>query len=611
MSYFFLILNKIYKKFMMKKFTFILTVLMFALNINAQNELWPNEPVNTGSNATYLVNSVTFNGNDLVFGKIGAFFINDLGNYQCGGWQTWTGSNTQIAAMGDDATTEEKDGFEPGEEIIWLGTNDNGVTTYEASVTYVEFMGQIGNSNFTANTVNIISPFAISNIQYCNNDADGDGICDENESTGCTDPDALNYNADAEVDDGSCIAVVLGCTDESADNYNEAANTDDGTCSIAGCMNNEAQNYNEAATIDDGSCIVTGCTDQNAFNYNANATEDDESCLNAINIDYDTVPTNNSINYIIVDDSLTVNLGDSEIITNGDILGVFQIVNGELYCVGYNPWEEDLDIALWLDDTSTPEVDGYVSNEPTYWIVNQNSTGVNYLLDVTINEFDIITNITVNTNFTLGCTDSDAVNYNSATGVIEDGSCIDIVLGCTDQNACGFDSSANTDDGSCYELTVEINISAENTLSVNVESTNADDVLTNPSYTWYLDGIETGGVINGVIIQSGDYSLSVTDDLGCEQSSSTIQANLSTNDFIENNILVYPNPANKVINITSNNTDIYSLDLFNVIGELVLSKSDVNSKVIIINKNELNSGIYISKITDINGNSIVRNIIFE
>ena len=266
----------------MKKFTFILTVLMFALNMNAQNELWPNEPVNTGSNATYLVNSVTFNGNDLVFGKIGAFFINDLGNYQCGGWQTWTGSNTQIAAMGDDSTTEEKDGFEPGEEIIWLGTNDNGATTYLASVTYVEFMGQMGNSNFTANTVNIISPFAISNIQYCINDADGDGICDENESAGCTDPDALNYNADAEVDDGSCIAIVLGCTDESADNYNEDANTDDGTCSIAGCMNNEAQNYNEGATYDDGSCIIIGCTDQNAFNYNSNATEDDGSCVDII-----------------------------------------------------------------------------------------------------------------------------------------------------------------------------------------------------------------------------------------------------------------------------------------------------------------------------------------
>ena len=83
--------------------------------------------------------------------------------------------------------------------------------------------------------------------QYCANDADGDGICDENESAGCTDENAFNYNPDAEVDDGSCIAVVLGCTDETADNYNENANTDDGTCTIAGCMNEEAQNYNEVS----------------------------------------------------------------------------------------------------------------------------------------------------------------------------------------------------------------------------------------------------------------------------------------------------------------------------------------------------------------------------
>ena len=211
----------------------------------------------------------------------------------------------------------------------------------------------------------------------------------------------------------------------------------------------------------------------------------------------------------------------------------------------------------------------------------------------------------------MGCTDSDAINYNSAEGVIEDGSCIDVVLGCTDENACGFDSAANTDDGSCYNLTVEINVSAENTLSVNVESTSTDDVLTNPSYTWYLDGIETGGVINGVIIQSGEYALTVTDDLGCEQSSSALQANLSINDVIDNNILVYPNPANKVINIKSNNSNIYSFDLYNAIGELMLSKSDINSKVMSINRNELNSGIYISKITDANGNSVVRNIIFE
>ena len=49
----------------------------------------------------------------------------------------------------------------------------------------------MGTSFFTANSINIISPFTISNIQYCVNDADGDGICDENESAGCTDENAL------------------------------------------------------------------------------------------------------------------------------------------------------------------------------------------------------------------------------------------------------------------------------------------------------------------------------------------------------------------------------------------------------------------------------------
>ena len=32
--------------------------------------------------------------------------------------------------------------------------------------------------------------------------------------------------------------------------------------------------------------------DVNAFNYNADATVSDNSCLNAINLEYDTVPTN-------------------------------------------------------------------------------------------------------------------------------------------------------------------------------------------------------------------------------------------------------------------------------------------------------------------------------
>ena len=48
---------------------------------------------------------------------------------------------------------------------------------------------------------------------------------------GCTDPTAVNYNADATVDDGTCIFdYVIGCTDATAINYNAEAVSDDGSC---------------------------------------------------------------------------------------------------------------------------------------------------------------------------------------------------------------------------------------------------------------------------------------------------------------------------------------------------------------------------------------------
>ena len=77
MSYFFLILNKLFKKFMMKKITLFITALIFALNSYAQNDLWPTDPINTGSNSTYLVQDVSFNNGNLVYGILGAFFTND------------------------------------------------------------------------------------------------------------------------------------------------------------------------------------------------------------------------------------------------------------------------------------------------------------------------------------------------------------------------------------------------------------------------------------------------------------------------------------------------------------------------------------------------------
>lgn len=70
--------------------------------------------------------------------------------------------------------------------------------------------------------------------------------------SGCTDPSSRNYNAEANIDDGSC--EYLGCTDPASDNYNASANVDDGSCLYSGCMDEQATNYDPQANVDNGTC---------------------------------------------------------------------------------------------------------------------------------------------------------------------------------------------------------------------------------------------------------------------------------------------------------------------------------------------------------------------
>lgn len=106
--------------------------------------------------------------------------------------------------------------------------------------------------------------------------------CDDNSCRypGCTDPTKCNYDPNACADDGSCSGVE-GCTDPFACNYNPLAGCNDGTCDYmmcAGCTQPSACNYNSSATINDGSCLFPGCTDPSACNYNPSAGCDDGSC---------------------------------------------------------------------------------------------------------------------------------------------------------------------------------------------------------------------------------------------------------------------------------------------------------------------------------------------
>jgi hypothetical protein len=110
----------------------------------------------------------------------------------------------------------------------------------------------------------------------CNNDSDGDGVCDELEILGCTDMSASNYNVNATDDDGSC--EFPGCTNPEAENFDPSANLDDGSCIAPGCTYANAANYDALASEDDGSCSFEGCTDSAASNFCALAVVNDGSC---------------------------------------------------------------------------------------------------------------------------------------------------------------------------------------------------------------------------------------------------------------------------------------------------------------------------------------------
>ncbi|WP_431128755.1 Omp28-related outer membrane protein [Flagellimonas flava] len=78
--------------------------------------------------------------------------------------------------------------------------------------------------------------------------------------SGCTNPDATNYNANATEDDGSCIlpkAEVEGCMDPNSINYNSSATLDNGSC-LYNCTDPLAENFNEDAESDNGTCSYSG-----------------------------------------------------------------------------------------------------------------------------------------------------------------------------------------------------------------------------------------------------------------------------------------------------------------------------------------------------------------
>jgi hypothetical protein len=86
----------------------------------------------------------------------------------------------------------------------------------------------------------------------------------------------------------------------------------------------------------------------------------------------------------------------------------------------------------------------------------------------------------------------------------------------------------------------------------------------------------------------------------------------STNEIklnADNQISCYPVPANQILNVSPQGSELYHYTLFDATGKLMLKYNDVNK--VTLNTSELSSGLYFLSIQDLKGNNSTQKIIIQ
>jgi Secretion system C-terminal sorting domain len=216
-----------------------------------------------------------------------------------------------------------------------------------------------------------------------------DGTCGTTYTSGCTDPQAINYNPEATYDDGSCIYPIYGCTDPAALNYYEFANADDGSC-----------------------FYEVNCD---------NATQVSMSFINA-----GIFPT--EISFAIIN-------------SNNETVFYWANSNGTIGAIGTACLADGCYTLSMYDSFGDGWNDGIVE-----LIINDQSYTFTLPAGAVGNvAFGVNTEGCVGGDI-YGCTDPAATNFN-AEATISDNTCL--YAGCTDPTAINYNWSAGVDDGSC------------------------------------------------------------------------------------------------------------------------------------------------------------------
>ncbi len=155
---------------------------------------------NTGGNHTLMVlldefGPININGYTSQVGDLLGVFYENNGAYYGAGYSTLGIGNLQIAAWGDDTTTDEQDGFTEGQNIVWAIQ-----FAQTGNIVFLEAIYGTGSGSYSTNAMSSIIGFEIMEFENV---------------YGCTNPDYVEFNPFADLDDGSCETLkILGCTEE-------------------------------------------------------------------------------------------------------------------------------------------------------------------------------------------------------------------------------------------------------------------------------------------------------------------------------------------------------------------------------------------------------------
>ncbi len=337
---------------------------------------------------------------------------------------------------------------------------------------------------------------------------------------GCTDPCAPNYDATAEVNDGSCEPYNTDCNTDCTLGDLEVWSPTECSCIISlptvlGCMDMNACNFDTNANCEDNSLCeygnsacadpcnpVPGCTDPAACNFDPNACEDNDSCdfgdLTCTSNPCNPTPgciNPNACNY---DPNACVDNGTCELgnLTCADPCNPVPGCNNPNACnFDPNACEDNGTCDFGNQACADPCNPAPGCTDPAACNYDPNACVDNGTCD-----FGDTTCPTNPCNPTPGCTDPNACNYNPEA-CIDNGTCIAVptcntdpclgditapsaescscelvtpqVLGCTDADACNFNASANCDNGSCQPCEV-FDLALIKDISPNLTNANMD-----------------------------------------------------------------------------------------------------------------------------------------